>query len=163
LGLLDGTDREAAARRSYQTRVGKLTANGLSGALAFYATIVAACGDSGEEPGVKDRARPKPVSQVLKLSVETSPGIVEFDTKRLSARAGRIAFELTNPKQKGHNLRIHTGDTCCFQPGSRDIGGTATIDTGRARVVLDLKPGTYTYLCSAGGYWRTQHGRLVVR
>jgi hypothetical protein len=29
--------------------------------------------------------------------------------------------------------------------------------------VLDLRPGTYTYLCSTGGYWRTQHGTLVVR
>ena len=77
--------------------------------------------------------------------------------------AGRIAFELTNDRRKGHNIRIHTGDTCCFRPGSEDIGGTRTIGTGRTRVVLDLKPGTYTYLCSTGGYWRTQHGTLVVR
>jgi hypothetical protein len=85
------------------------------------------------------------------------------DKKRLSARAGQIAFELTNDRPKGHNVRIHTGDRCCFRPGSKDVGGTRTISTGRARVVLDLKPGTYTYLCSTGGYWRTQHGTLVVR
>ena len=30
-------------------------------------------------------------------------------------------------------------------------------------MVLDLKPGTYTYLCSTGELWRTQHGKLVVR
>ena len=89
--------------------------------------------------------------------------MVEFDKKRLTARAGRVAFELTNRRRKGHNIRIHTGDRCCFRPGSRDIGGTRTIGTGRTRVVLDLKPGTYTYLCSTGGYWRTQHGTLVVR
>jgi len=112
--------------------------------------MLAACGDASDE-------------QVLKLSVETSPGVVEFDKKRLSATAGRITFELTNPKRKGHNVRIYTGDTCCFQPGSRDLGGTPTIGTGRTRVTLDLKPGTYTYLCSTGGYWRTQHGTLVVR
>jgi hypothetical protein len=33
----------------------------------------------------------------------------------------------------------------------------------RTRAVLDLKPGTYTYLCSIDGYWRTAHGTLVVR
>jgi plastocyanin len=121
-------------------------------AIAFAATTPAACGGAAEDS-----------AQVLKLSVETAPGIVEFDKKRLTARAGRIAFELTNPHRKGHNLRIHTGDKCCFRPGSRDIGGTRTIGTGRTRVVLDLKPGTYTYLCSTGGYWRTQHGTLVVR
>jgi hypothetical protein len=28
---------------------------------------------------------------------------------------------------------------------------------------LSVEPGSYTYLCSTGGYWRTQHGTLVVR
>ena len=127
---------------------------GLGGALAVFATLLAACDAS-------DRA--EPVSQVLKLSVVTAPGVVTYDKQRLSAKAGRIAFELTNDKQKGHNIRIHTGDTCCFQAGSKDIGGTRTIGPGRTRAFLDLKPGTYTYLCSTGGYWRTQHGTLVVR
>jgi hypothetical protein len=27
----------------------------------------------------------------------------------------------------------------------------------------EARAGTYTYLCSAGGYWRTQNGTLVVR
>jgi plastocyanin len=123
--------------------------------LALCAVLSAGCGDSdgGSEP----------VSQVLRLSVETAPGVIEFDKKRLSARAGRIAFVLTNEKRRGHNIRIHTGDECCFGPGSKDVGGTRTIGTGRTRAVLDLEPGTYTYLCSAGGHWRTQHGTLVVR
>jgi plastocyanin len=122
------------------------------GALAACAVFAAGCGGS-------DDAAP----QVLRLSVVTAPGVIEFDKQRLSARAGRIAFVLVNGKRRGHNIRIHTGDECCFGPGSKDIGGTRTIGTGRTRAVLDLEPGTYTYLCSAGGHWRTQHGTLVVR
>ena len=140
-----------------------LTAGGLGGAFAMCAALLAACGASDEGSRTNDPGGAKPVSQVLKLSVETAPGVVKFDKERLSAKAGRIAFELTNDKRKGHNIRIHTGDTCCFRPGSKDIGGTRTIGTGRTRVVLDLKPGVYTFLCSTGGYWRTQHGTLVVR
>jgi plastocyanin len=121
-------------------------------ALAACGTLPAGCGGS-DEPG----------PQVLRLSVVTSPGVIGFDKERLSARAGRIAFVLINEKRRGHNIRIHTGDECCFGPGSEDIGGTRTIGTGRTRAVLDLEPGTYTYLCSAGGHWRTQHGTLVVR
>jgi Copper binding proteins, plastocyanin/azurin family len=123
-------------------------------ALAVLATLlVAGCDASDEESRL----------QVLKLSVETAPGVVTFDKKRLAAKEGRIAFELTNHNRKGHNIRIHTGDACCFRKGSKDIGGTRTIGAGRTRVVLDLKAGVYTYLCSTGGYWRTQHGTLVVR
>jgi hypothetical protein len=118
------------------------------------AGLVAACAGSDE---------PRSVAQVLRLSVETAPGVIEFDKQRLTAHAGRITFELTNGKRRGHNIRIHTGDRCCFGPGSRDIGGTRTISTGRTRAVVELKPGTYTFLCSAGGHWRTQHGTLVVR
>jgi plastocyanin len=121
--------------------------------LALCVALAPGCGGAGE------RAEPT----VLRLSVETAPGAVQFDKRRLTAPAGRIVFELTNPKRKGHNVRIHTGDVCCFRPGSRDIGGTRTIGTGRTRAELDLEPGTYTYLCSTGGYWRTQHGTLVVR
>jgi plastocyanin len=124
------------------------------------ATILAVCAALAAGCGEDEAA---PVSQVLRLSVVTAPGVIEFDKKRLSGRAGRIAFVLTNEKRRGHNIRIHTGDECCFGPGSKDVGGTRTIGTGRTRAVLDLEPGTYTYLCSAGGHWRTQHGRLVVR
>jgi hypothetical protein len=132
-------------------------------ALALCLPLLAACQDSEQESGADESARAAGALRVLRLSVETSPGVVEFDKNRLIATAGRIALELTNRRRRGHNIRIHTGDTCCFRPGSRDIGGTRTIGTGRTRVVLDLKPGTYTYLCSTGGHWRTQHGTLVVR
>jgi plastocyanin len=121
--------------------------------LALCIALSAGCGGSDE------RRDP----EVLRLSVVTSPGVVGFDKERLTARAGRITFVLVNEKLRGHNIRIHTGDECCFGPGSRDIGGTRTISTGRARAELVLERGTYTYLCSAGGHWRTQHGTLVVR
>ena len=69
-----------------------------------------------------------------------------------------------NEKLRGHNIRIHRGDIRGRSPqASEDLGGTRTISTGRTRAGLELEPGVYTYLCSAGGHWRTQHGRLVVR
>lgn len=121
--------------------------------LALYAALWGGCGGSDEpaDPTVR------------RLSVETTSDGARFDKQRLTALAGRIVLELTNPKRRGHNVRVHTGDVCCFRPGSKDVGGTRTIGTGRTSAVLDLEPGVYTYLCSTGGYWRTQHGTLVVR
>lgn len=127
------------------------TPGNLFGAVVACAALFVACGDS------------EPTTQVRTLRVVTAPGLIEFDKQHLTARAGRVAFVLINEKRRGHNIRITTGDACCFRPGSQDIGGTRTISTGRTRAVLELKPGVYTYLCSAGGHWRTQHGRLVVR
>jgi hypothetical protein len=116
--------------------------------------VLAACGGAGD-----DREE-----QVLTLRVVTSPGVIEFDRRRLAARAGTIAFVLVNDKLRGHNIRIHRGDIRGMAPQtSEDLGGTATISTGRTRAVVELEPGTYTYLCAAGGHWRTQYGLLVVR
>jgi plastocyanin len=128
------------------------------GALALCA-FLAACGGSGGSPRGDGTAE-----QVLTLRVVTSPGRIEFDRERLAARAGRIAFVLVNGKLRGHNIRVHRGDVRGLPPeASEDLGGTPTISTGRTRAVLDLRPGVYTYLCSAGAHWHTQHGTLVVR
>ena len=105
-------------------RSGRLTAIGLGAALAACAVVQAACGED-EEP------------QVLKLAVVTSPGVIEFDKERLSAKAGRIVFELTNGKRKGHNIRIHTGDECCHCQGGRGLGG----DVRPLRLVFGLAAG----------------------
>ena len=115
---------------------------------------LAACGGSGDGGD----------EQVRTLHVVTSPGVIEFDHRRLTADAGRIAFVLVDEKLRGHNIRIHRGDIRGMAPTtSEDLGGTATISTGRTRAALELEPGTYTYLCAAGGHWRTQYGLLVVR
>jgi plastocyanin len=132
---------------------GRLTRLGLLGALALGA-LIAACGASAD----------RPAEQVLTLQVVTHPGLIEFDRKRLTARAGRIAFVLVNGKRRGHNIRIHPGDVRGLPPeASEDLGGTSTISTGRTLAVVELEPGVYTYMCTAGAHWHTQHGRLVVR
>ena len=66
-------------------------------------------------------------------------------------------------------MRVHTGK-CCFKPGYKDLGGTAVIGATSPptsatpiRATLDLKPGTYTFLCSIAGHFQAgQRGTLVV-
>ena len=63
------------------------------GALALCLTLVAACQDSDRESVAADPARAAGGSQVLRLSVETAPGVVEFDKKRLPSG---LAYSMTS-------------------------------------------------------------------
>lgn len=126
------------------------------------AALVAGCGSDLEEGSAKERKQA--AGQVLRLGVVTAPGKISFDKKRLEAKAGRVTIELRNDQELGHNVRIATGKKCCLRPDSEDVGGTDTIGKGKARAVVDLKPGNYVFYCSIGGHWqRGQRGSLVVR
>jgi plastocyanin len=139
---------------------------------AFVALVLAAltaatgCGDDSEEATAAKSPRER--ATVLKIRDTSAPGTWSFDRKRLTANAGRVTIELQNASGLGHNVRVHTGK-CCFKPGYKDLGGTEVIgatssdrrDTVRA--TLDLRAGTYTFLCSLPGHYQTgQHGTLVV-
>lgn len=105
---------------------------------------------------------------VLTISDTSTPGNWSFDKKKLTAKAGKVTIEFHNSSGLGHNVRVHTGK-CCFEEGYKDLGGTAVIgavnsDTrDTVRATLNLKPGTYTFLCPIAGHFQAgQHGTLTV-
>jgi hypothetical protein len=131
-------------------------------ALALAAAVAGCGGEDSDESG-GGAEKPKDPGTVLSLSVVTKPGEILFDKKKLTAPAGPITIKLRNPTQLGHNVRIQTGDRCCFDEGHRDLGGTR-VDVGNVSGRVVLKPGRYFFLCSVGGHWqRGQRGTLVVQ
>ena len=133
--------------------------------LAAIAALTGCGGDSEDEAAAK---KPHQEGTVLKISDTSKPGKWDFDTHNLRAKAGKVTIEFHNDSGLGHNVRVHTGK-CCFKSHYKDVGGTEVIgavdsdkrDTIRA--TLDLKPGTYTFLCPIAGHWQAgQHGTLVV-
>ena len=133
--------------------------------LAAVATAAAGCGDSEETSAA---SAPKDEGTILKVRNTSTPGNWSFDKKSLTAKAGKVTIELHNDSGLGHNVRVHTGK-CCFKPGYKDLGGTPVIgatDSDKRdsiRATLNLKPGTYTFLCSIPGHYQTgQHGTLIV-
>lgn len=141
-------------------------ARALAAPAVAVAALAAGCGgdSDGDDNDAKPAASPKGPDQVLRLTVDPSPGEIKFDKSKLTAKPGKVAVELVNPVELGHNVRIATGEKCCLRPGSKDIGGTNTIGRGKTRAVVALKPGNYVYYCSIGGHWqRGQQGKLVVR
>jgi hypothetical protein len=130
-------------------------------------TAISGCGSDDSDNGSRAK-KPQEEGTVLKIRDSSRPGDWSFDTKRLAAEAGRITIELHNGSGLGHNVRVHTG-RCCFKPGYKDLGGTEVIGAtssdkrDTARAILDLEPGTYTFLCSIPGHFQAgQRGTLVV-
>ena len=123
------------------------------------------CSDSEDEAIAE---KPKEEGTVLTVSDASKQGKWDFDTHRLTAKAGKVTIVFHNDSGLGHNVRVHTGK-CCFKPGYKDVGGTEVIgavDSDKREVIratLDLKPGTYTFLCPIAGHFQAgQHGTLVV-
>ena len=129
-------------------------------------TAIAGCGGDSEDDASAEKGQEE--GTLLKISDASTPGEWDFDTHRLTAKAGKVTIEFHNDSGLGHNVRVHTG-TCCFKPGYKDVGGTRVIGATKSdkrqsvRATLDLKPGTYTFLCPIPGHFQAgQHGTLVV-
>jgi plastocyanin len=79
----------------------------------------------------------------LKLAADPS-GLLSYDTKQLSAKAGRVTIAFTNAASLEHNVTIVQGST--------QLGATPTFSGGTRTLTLNLKPGTYTFYCSVPGH-----------
>jgi plastocyanin len=82
-------------------------------------------------------------SSSLSLSANPS-GLLSFNTKRLSAKAGTVTIAFTNAAPLEHNVTI--------AEGSKVLGATPTFASGSRTLRLTLKPGTYTFYCTVPGH-----------
>jgi plastocyanin len=130
--------------------------------VAIVGAAISGCG-GGDSTGEKKSTAPSKPATALELSA-VAPHKLRFDKGRLTATAGRIRIEFTNPESLPHNVQIEQGGRCCGRPASKYLGGTGTIGKGHVAATVNLRPGTYSYYCSTGGHWQTgMVGKLVVR
>jgi plastocyanin len=90
----------------------------------------------------------------LALSANPS-GLLAYNTKQLSAKAGTVTIVFTNNSPLEHNVTI--------AEGSKILGATPTFKGGSKTLTLTLKPGTYTFYCSVPGHRQAgMEGTLTV-
>jgi plastocyanin len=82
-------------------------------------------------------------STSLKLAAD-SDGELGYNTKQLTAKAGRVTITMTNMSPIEHNVTLARGSTV--------LGATPTFQGGSKSLTLNLKPGTYTFYCSVPGH-----------
>src|SRR4051812_46263466 len=102
---------------------------------------IAGCGGSGDGGGGKavTVAAGKPVV-VKATESEFSPSDIT-----VSGGSGPVEITLKNDGSSAHDIRVE-------RDGS-DIGGTPVFGPGQAKTAaLDLKPGSYDFICSVPGH-----------
>ena len=98
---------------------------------------------SSQPPGGGAPVSPAAPASSLKLAADPT-GLLRYDTKQLSAKAGRVTITFTNAASLEHNLTIAQGST--------QVGATPTFSGGTRTLTLNLMPGTYTFYCSVPGH-----------
>jgi plastocyanin len=90
----------------------------------------------------------------LKLSADPS-GKLAFNTKTLSAKAGKVTIDFTNQSSVPHAVDIE---------GNGVDADTKVITGGKASVTAKLKPGTYEFFCPVDGHRMAgMEGKLTVK
>ena len=84
-----------------------------------------------------------PAASAVSLAADPS-GLLSYNTRQLSAKAGTLRITLMNAGTLEHNVTI--------AQGSRVLGATPTFASGSRTLTLKLAPGTYTFYCSVPGH-----------
>jgi plastocyanin len=91
----------------------------------------------------------------LKLAAN-SAGQLSYDTKQLSAKAGKVTIDMSNASPIEHDVAV--------AQGSQVLGQTPVFTGGSKSVTLTLKPGTYTFYCTVPGHRQAgMEGTLTVK
>jgi plastocyanin len=137
--ITSGTPAKAGAASAATTSTGTTSAPVPS------ATTPGATTTSAPTPGATTTSPTTPAAPVRPLKLAANPsGLLSYDTKQLSAKAGTITITFTNAAPLEHNLTI--------AQGSKVLGATPTFVGGNRTLTLSLKAGSYTFYCSVPGH-----------
>ncbi|HEX4483421.1 MAG TPA: plastocyanin/azurin family copper-binding protein [Solirubrobacteraceae bacterium] len=97
-------------------------------------------------------------SSASTVSLEANPeGQLEYNTKSLSAKAGKVTVDFKNMSSLMHNVTVESSS-------GAQVGATPTFSGSSKSVTLNLKPGTYKFFCSVPGHRQAgMEGTLTVK
>jgi plastocyanin len=96
-------------------------------------------------PSATAPSAPAPSTTGGQLKLVANPsGLLSYDAKQLSARAGTVTITLTNFAPLEHNVTV--------AQGAKVLGATPSFGGGSKTLTLKLKAGTYTFYCSVPGH-----------
>jgi plastocyanin len=128
------------------------------GALVLLVAVGSGCGgsDNGSASSTSTTStQPAGGGQTLKLTADPS-GALKFNTRHLSAKAGRVTIQLSNPSSVQHAIAI-------LGNGVAETGATVG-SGGVSRVTANLPAGRYDFYCPVDAHKQAgMSGLLVVK
>src|SRR5437763_11409942 len=80
------------------------------------------------------------------LSLEANKeGQLEYNTKSLSAKAGKVTIAFTNQAPLSHDVAIESSS-------GQSLGSTPVFSGGTKSLSVELKAGTYKFFCTVPGH-----------
>jgi plastocyanin len=107
------------------------------------ATQTPAGGSTGPTTSTSTTAAPAGKATTVKLAA--SANAIAYDTKQLSAKAGQVTIDFTNPSAVTH-------DVCLEDPSGQQVGCSSTISQSNTTLSENLSSGKYTFFCSVDGH-----------
>jgi len=144
-----------------------------STALLLAASVLiplAGCGSSSN-PSTTESTSSAPPATATTTSTATPPasggqtvsleankeGQLEYNTKTLSAKAGKVTIAFTNMAAISHDVNVESAS-------GEHLAGVEPFTGATKDVSLTLKPGTYKFYCSVPGHRQAgMEGTLTVR
>jgi plastocyanin len=134
---------------------------------ALAALGVAACGDDDDDGGDTTAAATTQAETTAGGGGGGAGGTVQvsspsgsdlaYNQTTLSAPAGTVTVDYTNPQPISHDVTIEDSS-------GQEIGGTDLVSDGTAEATVDLQPGSYTFFCSVPGHREAgMEGTLTVQ
>jgi plastocyanin len=82
---------------------------------------------------------------IVKIEAVSSSAL-EYAEKEVTAKAGNVSIEFTNPQSLAHDVAVESSS-------GEQIGKTELVASGSANATIgNLKPGTYTFYCTVPGH-----------
>jgi plastocyanin len=99
---------------------------------------------------------PSPGQATTRLALAANPtGLLAYNTKQLSARAGTVTITMANASPLEHDVAV--------AEGTKVLGKTPVFKGGTRTLTLTLKPGKYVFYCTVPGHRQAgMEGTLTV-
>jgi plastocyanin len=86
-----------------------------------------------------------PAGKATTVKLAASANAIAYDTKQLSAKAGQVTIDFTNPSAVTH-------DVCLEDPSGQQVGCSSTISQSNTTLSENVSSGKYTFFCSVDGH-----------